>query len=74
MSLCKAKYHILHLDEETDGTFYEKHTGNKLCSIVTWSASILVFVLVIIVIFDRIGIASTRDKEGEYINLALLWP
>ena len=70
MSLCKAKYHTLHLDEETDGTSCEKHTGNKLCSIVT----ILVFVLVIFVIFVTVGIASTRYREGEYINLALLWP
>ena len=65
MSQSKVKYHRLHLDEETDGTSFEKHTTNKL-SIVTWSA--LVFVLSLSFIFLIIVIASkSRDKKGEYI-------
>ena len=67
MSQSKAKYHRLNLDEETDGTSYEKHTSNKPCSTVTWTSLILAFVLVIFLIFDRFVIASTGDKEGEYI-------
>ena len=44
MSQSKAKYHKLHLDEETDGTSFEKHTSEKHSN-VTRSKAALVLVL-----------------------------
>ena len=68
MSLSKAKYHRLHLAEETDGTSSEKHTSNKL-SIVTWSkaAPVLVIFLGLSLLLITLIARKSRDKEGEYI-------
>lgn len=68
MSQSKAKYHRLHLDEETDGTSGAKHTSNKL-SIVTWSKAVPVLVIVFILSLLLIIVITSKsqDKEGEYI-------
>ena len=67
MSQSKAKYHEIHLDEETDGTSFEKHTSEKLSN-VTWSKAALVLVLVLgLSLLLIIVIASKfHDKEGKY--------
>ena len=68
MSQSKAKYHRLHLDEETDGASSEKHTSNKL-SIVTWSTAALVLVIVLglSLLLTFLITSKSNDKEGEYI-------
>lgn len=71
MPQSKAKYHRLHVDEETaDGTSGEKHTSNKL-SVVTWSkaALVLVIVLGVSLLLPVIFLITSKshDREGEYI-------
>ena len=67
MSQSKAKYHKLHLDEETDGTSYKKHTREKHSN-VTWSkaAPVLVLVVALSLLLIIVIASKFRDKEGEY--------
>ena len=65
MSQSKAKYHRLHLNEETDGASYEKHTSKKL-SIVICAALVLVFVFGLSWVIRIVIASKSLDKDGEY--------
>lgn len=68
MPQSEAKYHRIHVDEQTDGTPGEKHTSNKL-SVVTWSKAelVLVIVLGVSLLLTFLITSKSHDKEGEYI-------